>query len=497
MKKAVILARVSTKEQEELGHSLPAQTRRLRDYAKKQNFDVVEEFSFSESAGHKIRRKFEEVLGYLKQHKDTRILLCENVDRITRNFRDAVDVDEMRRNDGLEIHFVQDGFFINAQATGNQMFMWEAKVFLAKQYLNRLSDDVKRSIEQKLKNQEWPEKAPIGYLNQDLDGKKDIVIDKSRGPLIRKAFELYSTGNYGLSQIVKILNDEGLRNNTKVGKAVTKSQLDQILKNTFYYGVMLYSGNLYPHRYEPLIDKWLFEKCKAVREGKSKTLIKYASKPFAFRGLIRCGYCGCMVGKDPTKGINYCICNQYKGKCGAERITEEELLSQVRVAFENITIPEDVVEELRKEMESSFKAEQAVYHSSIDQYRKEYDEIDTMVEKAYMDSLRGRITESQYENIFTKLKERQEFLNTKINNHTVADKEFIVTSLYIIELANRAVELFDSCELNEKRQLINFALSNLSLKGKKLIWNYKKPFDAMALCSKNVNWLRDLDSNQD
>ncbi len=54
--KAIILARVSTKEQEELGHSLPAQLARLREYARKKGFEVVKEFAFSESAGVKIRK---------------------------------------------------------------------------------------------------------------------------------------------------------------------------------------------------------------------------------------------------------------------------------------------------------------------------------------------------------------------------------------------------------------------------------------------------------
>src|SRR3989344_5172706 len=163
--KAVILARVSTTRQEEEGHSLPAQIRRLQEYAKRKDFEIAETFSFSESAGDKIRKKFEQVIHYLKEHKDVKVLLCENVDRATRNFKDAVDLDEMRKNENLEIHFVQDGFFINKNATGNQMFMWEAKVFLAKQYLNRLSDDVKRSIWQKFENHEWPGKAPKGYGN--------------------------------------------------------------------------------------------------------------------------------------------------------------------------------------------------------------------------------------------------------------------------------------------------------------------------------------------
>jgi DNA invertase Pin-like site-specific DNA recombinase len=130
--KAVILARVSTKEQEEHGHSLPAQVAKLKEYAARHNFEIAREFAFSESAGTKIRNRFEEVLAYLKRHKDVNVLLCQNVDRATRNFSDAVDIDNMRINEDLEVHFVQDGFVLNKNASGADMFMWEAKVFIAK-----------------------------------------------------------------------------------------------------------------------------------------------------------------------------------------------------------------------------------------------------------------------------------------------------------------------------------------------------------------------------
>jgi len=39
--KAIILARVSTKEQEEDGHSIPAQVRRLTEYSVKKGLDVT------------------------------------------------------------------------------------------------------------------------------------------------------------------------------------------------------------------------------------------------------------------------------------------------------------------------------------------------------------------------------------------------------------------------------------------------------------------------
>ncbi len=494
--KAVILARVSTKEQEDQGHSLPAQIRKLEEYAEKHNFEVVETFSFSESAGSKIRKKFEEVLKYLKQNKSVKVLLCENVDRLTRNFKDAVDIDEMRKNNGLEVHFVQDGFFLNAKATGNQMFMWEAKVFIAKQYLNRLSDDVNRSIDQKLRNGEWPTKAPIGYLNETLeDGKKDILPDSTRRRYIKKAFELFATGSYSVPKIAQILEADGLRNNNPQKSVVPYSQMDIILKNPFYYGEMIYKDQIWPHHYEPIIEKWLFEKCNSVRNGRSNTLIKYASKPFVFRGLIRCGECGCMIGKDPKKGFNYCVCNQFKGKHKTEIVLEEDLIEQVKDVFRKIRVPMDVLQDLKLSLENNLKAEQEFYETSIDQFRKEYDENKRILKKSYLDNARGRITDDQYDEIFEEISARQSFLDNQMQRHTEGNKAFLMACTYLIKLTNKALEIFESSKPEQKRQLITFILSNLKLEGKKLSFTLNEPFDAIVEYSQSVTKLPGPDSN--
>ena len=55
--RAVLLCRVSSKEQEETGYSLPAQEKLLKEYATRQNFDVAKTFSISESAGGKKQRE--------------------------------------------------------------------------------------------------------------------------------------------------------------------------------------------------------------------------------------------------------------------------------------------------------------------------------------------------------------------------------------------------------------------------------------------------------
>ncbi len=223
--KAVILARVSTKEQEEQGQSLPAQVSKLQEYAQQKGFEVVKEFVFSESAGSKIRHKFEIMLSFVKKNKDVNILLCQNVDRLTRNFRDAVDIDELRLKGELEVHFLADGFVLSKESAGNVVFQWDMRVMLAKQYLNTLVENGNRTLKHKLENGEWIARAPLGYINaKDNDGRSTIERDKSRAMFIRRLFVEYSSGLYSLSEMQIRMNGWGMTNKTPKRSPVSKNR---------------------------------------------------------------------------------------------------------------------------------------------------------------------------------------------------------------------------------------------------------------------------------
>ena len=97
MPKAVILARVSTLRQEKEGLSLKdIQLPILRDYTKDNDLEVVREFVFSESADRKIRTKFTEMIDFVKSKTDVEAIIAYRVDRVTRNYRDAVLIDDLR-----------------------------------------------------------------------------------------------------------------------------------------------------------------------------------------------------------------------------------------------------------------------------------------------------------------------------------------------------------------------------------------------------------------
>ena len=66
-----------------------------------------------------------------------------------------------------------------------------------------------------------------------------------------------------------------------------------------------------------------------------------------------------------------------------------------------------------------------------------------------------------------------------MQRHSEADESYYITADRVLNLAKRAYEIFESSEVPEKTQLLNFLLQNLKLQGKKLSFELKTPFDTM------------------
>lgn len=76
-----------------------------------------------------------------------------------------------------------------------------------------------------------------------------------------------------------------------------------------------------------------------------------------------------------------------------------------------------------------------------------------------------------------------------------ADQRFAITASALFELASRAYDLFESSEIEQKRQLINFVVPNFAARGKNHEYSIRKPFDQMAHLAKSEEWLPEQDSN--
>ena len=143
--KAVLFCRVSSKEQEETGYSLPAQEKYLRDYAEKNNFTDLKVFAVSESASGKIQRKtFNEMMQYLRGNKIS-VVVVETTDRLTRNFADVPQIDKWVLDDeNSQIHLAKEGCILNKNSKSHEKFMLNVKVSVAQFYTDNLSEEVRK-----------------------------------------------------------------------------------------------------------------------------------------------------------------------------------------------------------------------------------------------------------------------------------------------------------------------------------------------------------------
>src|ERR1700690_2249974 len=83
--RVVLYARVSSKDQEREGFSIPAQLRLLRDYAASRGYVIADEFTDVETAKEGGRTHFGEMLAHLKRHPGAcRTILVEKTDRLYR-----------------------------------------------------------------------------------------------------------------------------------------------------------------------------------------------------------------------------------------------------------------------------------------------------------------------------------------------------------------------------------------------------------------------------
>jgi site-specific DNA recombinase len=333
--KAIILARVSSKEQED-GQSIPAQVRRLREYADRQKLTIIHEFQITESSTKESRKEFEKIINLIVKSKECIALIADTVDRVQRGFKESVFIERLLREGKMELHFLRDRLVLDKNSNSTDIMRWDMSVMFAKSYVLQLSDNVKRSLEQARKEGVRANLAPIGYLNvKDKEGNKDIIPDPDQRHLIVKIFEMYATGNYSIREITDQMKELGLKN--KQGGFVSHSKIADALKDSFYYGVMKAKGELYPHRHEPIISYELFEKVQEVREGHNKKPFQYVAKPFIFRGMITCGHCGCLVSPEMKKSkYVYYSCTNAKGICKRDYINETAFLREVAHYFDDI-----------------------------------------------------------------------------------------------------------------------------------------------------------------
>jgi site-specific DNA recombinase len=476
--KAVIYARVSSREQEEQGYSLPAQEKFLQDYAGHEGLSVTKVFAIAESAsGKKQREIFNGMLDYLNR-KNIKIILCEKVDRLTRTHKVAVQVNDwIHTDEERQVHFAKENFILHKEAKSNEKFIWNIKVSVAQYYIENMSEEVKKGQKEKLAQGWLPKKPPMGYITVGDERKKIHVIDEKVGPLVKEAFELYATGQYSLKKLLALMTENGLRSES--GRELHLSMLHRILSNPFYCGKMVWKGDVMLGAHDPLISQDVFNQVRSLLTSKGTP--KYRKHFYLFKGLLKCSACQGKITWEQHKGHVYGHCNYQYTSCPLKRwYKQEDVEGKVLKKMNEFKVKSpEMAEWIKKALKESHKDEMTYYTSSVSELNKHLERITQRLDRLYDDKLDGTITAAIYQRKTQQFAGEQENIQNQLKRHANAKLKYFEMGVNIYELALGGSQLYLTATDEEKRVLLSLMFEELWLADGVLNVTYTSPFRSL------------------
>jgi DNA invertase Pin-like site-specific DNA recombinase len=460
--------RVSTAKQGEHGVSLQEQRDAIARYAERSGLEIVRWFEERETAAKRGRVVFNTMLGELRRGKAEGVVI-HKIDRSARNLKDWADLGELIDR-GVQVLFTNESLDLTTR--GGRLSA-DIQAVVAADYIRNLREETRKGFYGRLKQGVYPLPAPIGYVDRGQGKPKEI--DPVKGPLVRKAFELYASGQYTLDTLGDTLWKLGLRN--RRGGRITRTGISTFLNSPFYVGLMRIrrTGETFPGAHQPLIPKSLFDRVQAVLNGKTNTRVQ--KHRFLFRRLLTCKRCGYSLIGEIQKGHVYYRC--HTPACPTTIVREEladgafrRELAPLRFSDVERALVAKRISYLRKHRgeERDRQAKALALQRARIQER-----LNRLVD-AYLDQV---IDKETFESRKASLLLEEKAIEEQQGNLGL-ETERIDRVAEFLELAGSAPLGYEMGLEEEKRELIERATSNRLVEGKSVEFRLSIPFRIVA-----------------
>lgn len=464
MEQSVILARVSSKTQEDEGYSLDSQVKLMQGYAEGRGLPVARIFKITESASKSVQRSiFKDAMAYIEKN-GIKHLIIEKVDRHVRNLHDAVEThDWLMADEKKRVHFVKDSLVMHKNSRSQEWLNWGIRVVMAKNYIDNLREEAMKGWAEKLAQGWLPGVPPPGYMTITENGKRIHVPDPATKSLIQEVFKKYLEPSQSIITITKEMEFMGIR--TRKGRPHVTERVRQLLINPFYIGINRHNGKDYPGVQEQIISKELFEAVQLKMHG-GRPLV-YVKHNSVFKGLIRCEDCGTLVTWQLHKGRYYGVCKRTSEACKQGKMLREDRIEEMVVArLEGLVCPSpEIIAWVAGTMKGQHKDTIENREKLVASIQTQLDRISRMDDGLYDDKLAGVITQERYEEKHEHFVSQKAELSKRLSKVDESAGRHLEQRLVLLELSQKAAQLYPRKSAEQKRIIVSNLFSNLTLKG--------------------------------
>jgi site-specific DNA recombinase len=512
----ILWARVSSREQRE-GYSIDAQLRVMEEKVERMGWHAVKTFTVAESARRGADRKaFNDMVMWVRKnaarHK-IKAVLSHKLDRVCRNMRDAVRMQELEDRYGVQMAFVDNEF--SPTAAGTLSFNVMAAV--AQYYSDNLRTEVLKGITEKARQGWAPGMAPFGYINDGQDRDEPIKPHPERARTLQRIFELYARGGYTFKSLTDQLLREGHVYRSSQPK-FHRTALSHILNNRFYIGEIRLRDQKFTGKHRLLIERAVFERCQDILHGKNRRTGN-ATIPLA-GGLFRCAYCGSSVTGERIKrklkggGVREhlyyrCANNQKDADHPQVRWKAEDMENAILEDLKSMVLPDARVRTaFRRTLEVALGDAAECRREQSRQARKRLAEVASMKERLLNAYLMGTIDETTLRNRTVELEAEMKSLRnaagpmTVMNDDGVRDRidemdgcgpsllpgvpnndredDRMKRILSVFDLAQNIESLWRGSNSPQKRRILEAVSLNRQVSDVSLCIQKTKPFDLLG-----------------
>jgi site-specific DNA recombinase len=438
--KYFLYARKSSEDDDRQVMSIEAQLFELREYARKENLEILAEFQESKSAKTPGREVFGDMMTRIERG-EAQGVLAWHPDRLARNSVDggrviyAVDTRKV-----VSLRFPTFWF----EPTPQGLFMLQVAFGQSKYYSDNLSENIKRGVRQKLRRGEWLNLAPFGYENNPKI--RNIEPHPTNARIVKRVFEEYAKGTHTLKSLGALLADLGVvsRNGTPLAKVSIK----RLLTNRAYLGFIKHKDEWFDGNFEPLVSPQLFEAVQKVLQEKSRPRKRKNKHDFPFTGLFRCGECDSMISAQWTTNrhgtkYRYYRCSKKRGRCSQTYLQEKDLAEQIRQRLQTISLCDRYTDWMLEKVKEWEREEIGASQSEVQNLSNKIKASEARLEKLISTYLDGDIPKEIYlkkkdENIrsLATLKEEMKDFESGRNKWVEPLREWILDTKQADFLAN-------------------------------------------------------------
>lgn len=445
----IYYCRVSSKEQEK-GTSLDDQKEICETFCRGYKMNIIEGFSENISAmkGGK-RPKFNKMVQMFKDGK-AKVLVCAYADRLTRNGTDSDVIKELIDDYGIIVVLVVENRIMQAPVDPADYMLFDMEITFSNYRVRLDRQRCNAGIVAKNLSGFRATQCPYGYMNDTDLGKAAVMSERAN--FVKKAFELYATGNFTITEVIDELYAQGFRYEKQPSGMIPKQSLISMLKNPFYTGkfYVKQADEYVNGTYEAIISDELFEKVQKLFDLTPKCSHK---NNLLYSRLLTCSNCGhYMTGDVKVKpnGKTYvyyrCTNPQCEKSVNVNEVKIDDDLSTYLKEIRLGLIPDGIVTAVLKDELSDLT--QKLSTLKRDTSRKYHSEQDflKMVKQ-------NKIEDKQYiEGKLTKIKEKYGDLDSKIS---VVEKQIeMVKSTMLKAREKRLFDLFTGFDMLTKRKIL-------------------------------------------